>query len=696
MVPRGCAIPPDMATTSWSLRWSKPFQGVTLQTTLPHGTWPSPLSAADRRSHRGTCLDGRLLWTENRPAEGGRQALVEWDGDRVRDLTPPEFNTRTRVHEYGGAPIAVANGHVLASRWEDQRLHWVDPETPEPVTTTPAARYADARATPDGAWLVAVRERHHDDGSVDNELVAITLDDGTETVVVTGRDFVTSPRFSPTGDRLAWLAWDHPYMPWDSAELWVAPFEDGALGPARHVAGDAAASVCSITWTADGRLVFSQDVSGFWEVHVDDERPRPLSSFGADCGGTAWQLGNQSVAELPDGRLACVVTDRARQHLVLLDPDTGATTEVSLRYSYLDRIQPHGVGVVFLGAQTSGRRAVVTWTPADGAVELATYQLPMSDDDCALPEPIEVSTPDGETTNAFLYRPTNANVRGPEDERPPLIVFTHGGPTGIAYPVLTPSIAYWTTRGFAVADVNYRGSTGFGRAYRDALLGRWGELDVMDTVAVAEALASNHVVDGQRMAIRGGSAGGYTTLAVLTGPPLCLRDVVLRGRRPRAAGCPHPQVRVALPRPDRGPQGHGARAVPRALATAPGAPAVTADPGPAGLRGPRGPPGAGRGHGGGGSRTGCPPRLPQLRGRTARVPPRRQHHHLAGIRAGLLRPGHGVHAGRGTAPAGPAGLGSRLSPDDAAGVSRCPAACRRRRVPAPPGLTRWRRRHRRR
>lgn len=500
--------------------------GVTLKDIRPHGTWPSPLSAADLAAGSVTpgnllAANGRLLWTETRPAEQGRQALVEWDGDRVLDLTPPDFNARTRVHEYGGAPIAVAGGDVLASRWEDQRLHWVVDGQPRPLTHEPpvpaGVRFADARATPDGAWLAAVRERH-DNGPVSNDLVAIDLHDGAETVLVTGHDFVISPRFSPTGDRLAWLAWDHPYMPWDSAELWVAPFEDGRLGPARHVAGDATASVCSIIWTVDGRLLFSQDVSGFWEIHVDDRQPRPLSTFGADCGGTAWQLGNQSIAELPDGRLACVVTDRARQQLYLLDPDTGDTTEVPLRYSYLDRIFSHEDGVVFLGAQTSGRRAVVTWTPAEGAVELATYQLPMSDADCALPEPIEVSTPDGQTTNAFLYRPTNAGVRGPELERPPLIVFTHGGPTGIAHPVLTPSIAYWTTRGFAVADVNYRGSTGFGRAYRDALLGRWGELDVMDTIAVAEALASNAVVDGQRMAIRGGSAGGYTTLAVLTTP----------------------------------------------------------------------------------------------------------------------------------------------------------------------------------
>lgn len=505
------------------------LSGSTLPTILPHGTWPSPLSASEVAA--GSILPGnlqpvgsQLLWTELRPAEGGRQVLVGWDGHEVTDRTPVDFNTRTRVHEYGGAPFSVAGRAVLASRWEDQRLYRVDGHRPRPITATPSqpagVRWADGRATPDGRWLVAVRESHEQGAEPRNEVVALDLTHGGEHVLVTGRDFVASPRLSPDGSQVAWLAWDHPFMPWDSAELWVAGFSGETITDPHHVAGDEAGSVCSFAWMPDGRLAFSQDASGYWEIHVHDgSTTERVSWFDADCGAPAWQFGNQSIAPLPDGRLACVLTERATHRLVLLDPDSSEVTEVSLPYAYLDHLQPFGDGVVFIAAEASGSRAVVAWTPGRPAVEVRRYELPqLTDADCPVPEPIEVGTPDDATTHAFLWRPANGDVRGPEDERPPLIVFTHGGPTGNVYPVLTPSIAFWTTRGFAVADVNYRGSTGFGREYRDSLLGRWGELDVMDTIAVARALAANGVVDADRMAIRGGSAGGYTTLAVLTTP----------------------------------------------------------------------------------------------------------------------------------------------------------------------------------
>ena len=478
-------------------------------------------------------VDGdRLLWTESRPSEGGRQALVGWRDGRqldVVDLGPDDFNTRNRVHEYGGAPFLVAGGRVLASRWDDQRLYDLATSPPRPVTAAPATkagvRWADGRSTADGRWVVAVRETHSGDAEPRNEVVAIDLVDGTEHVLVTGRDFVAAPRLAPDDDQLAWLAWDHPSMPWDDAELWVAPFMGDRLGEARHLSGGDGTSVCSVTWIPDGRLAFTEDSSGFWELHVHDGTTTTrVSWFDADCGAPAWQFGNQSIAPLPDGRLACIVTERATHRLVLIDPDTSRVTDVSLPYGHLDRIQPFRDGVAFLAAETTGDRSIVSWAPGYAAVEVARYELPgLRPADRPVPEPIEVYTPDGATTHAFLYRPTNADVTAPEDERPPLVVFTHGGPTGNVYPVLTPSIAYWTTRGFAVADVNYRGSTGFGRAYRDALRGRWGELDVTDTITVAQALADNDVVDGDRMAIRGGSAGGYTTLAVLTTPdhPFC-------------------------------------------------------------------------------------------------------------------------------------------------------------------------------
>lgn len=447
-----------------------------------------------------------------------------WDGREVAERAPDDFSVRTRVHEYGGAPFTVVDDHVLASRFEDQRLHWVTRRDAMPATSPPpvpaAVRWADTRPTPDGRHVVGVRETHEDDEEPRNEIAGLDLADHVEHVLVTGRDFVSAPRVSPDGTHLAWLAWDHPNMPWDAAELWVARFAGTHLEEPRRVAGDDTGSVCSLAWMPDGRLAFSLDVSGYWEVHLwDGATTTQVSWFDADCGTPAWQFGTQSIAPLPDGHLACVLTERATHRLVLVDPDTSEVTEVSLPYSYLDRIQSYGEGVAFIAASANGTRSVVTWVPGRPAVEVVRYPLPrLTDADCPVPEPIEVGTPDGGTTNAFLWRPANADVIGPEDEQPPLLVFTHGGPTGNVYPVLTSSIAFWTTRGFAVADVNYRGSTGFGRAYRDSLLGRWGELDVLDTIAVARALAANEVVDADRMAIRGGSAGGYTTLAVLTTP----------------------------------------------------------------------------------------------------------------------------------------------------------------------------------
>jgi dipeptidyl aminopeptidase/acylaminoacyl peptidase len=501
-------------------------------TVLPYGTWPSPLSAKELAAGAvapgDLLVDGdRLLWIESRPAEQGRQALVATSSSGVDDLAPDDFNTRTRVHEYGGAPFTAGHGRVIASRWDDQRLYDITPDGPVPVTpesALPAAvRWADGRLL-DADTLIAVRELHHD--QVDNEVVRVDLRDGSQDVLVSGRDFVAAPRPSPDGRRLAWLAWDHPDMPWDGAELWVATLTPDGLADPVRLAGGGDVSVCALAWVADGRLAFTGDETGCWEVHVWDpslgvsaDAIRSVTSLGADIGGPAWTFGTQAMAPVADGRLACVVTEHAMERLVLLDVDSGDTSPVRLPYAYMDRVHPWRDGIAFLAAEATGRRVVATWSPTAGVTEIRTYDIEaLGPRDRPVPEPIEVPTPDGQVTHAFLYRPCNGDIAGPDNERPPLIVFTHGGPTGNVWPVLTPSIAYWTTRGFAVADVNYRGSTGFGRAYRDALRGRWGELDVIDTIAVAQGLADAGIVDGDRMAIRGGSAGGYTTLAVLTTP----------------------------------------------------------------------------------------------------------------------------------------------------------------------------------
>lgn len=498
-------------------------------TTLPYGTWPSPLAAEDLASGHVVVVDlvvdgDRLVWTEARPAEGGRQAPVVWDAaGGARDLGPSWFNARTRVHEYGGAPIAAAHGAVWASRFEDQRIYRIDGPEPRPVTPPPdvtaGVRFADASFDVAGRRLLAVCETHGD-GEPRNEIVAVDPTSGARTALVSGRDFVAAPRLAPDGRRLAWLAWDHPSMPWDAAELWVGDLRGGGLTDATRIGGGSGDAASSPVWADDGTLLASFDGGGFWEVHRwDGADLRRVSSFGADAGVPHWRLGSSALAPLEDGRVACVVVDRAVARLVVLTPTTGAVDDLDLPYVSIDGLRRFGSGVAFVGVRRDGTHSVVLWAPDAGATEVRTHTLTaVRPGDVPVPDEVVVATDDGEHAHAFFYPPTNAEVVGPADERPPLLVYAHGGPTGNVAPALTTSIAYWTTRGFAVVDVNYRGSTGYGRAYREQLLGLWGVLDVADVGAVARHLADTGRVDATRMAIRGGSAGGFTALAVLTSP----------------------------------------------------------------------------------------------------------------------------------------------------------------------------------
>jgi dipeptidyl aminopeptidase/acylaminoacyl peptidase len=362
-----------------------------------------------------------------------------------------------------------------------------------------------------------------------NEVVLVDLATGVQRVLVSGPDFVAAPRLSPAEDELAWLAWDHPEMPWDGARLQVASYDplaspggddDGTVGPAIHLGGGGGTAATRPVWRPDGTLVTTLDTSGYWEVHVrDGEGLRPVTSLGADVGVPLWRFGDDVLAPLGDGRIAAVVIDRAVARLVLVDLADGAVTELGAPYTSIRQLRATAAGVAFLGASPDVAGAVVRWSPEDGFEEVATIEVAqLHAGDHPTAAAVEVATDDGATTHAFLYRPANAEVTGPDDERPPLVVFTHGGPTGNVGRVLSPAIAYWTTRGFAVADVNYRGSSGYGRAYRDQLRGAWGLHDVADTIAVATELARRGEVDGDRMVIRGGSAGGFTTLAVLTAP----------------------------------------------------------------------------------------------------------------------------------------------------------------------------------
>jgi dipeptidyl aminopeptidase/acylaminoacyl peptidase len=498
-------------------------------TTAHYGSWPSPLTARTLAAGMTNLGDLRadgadVYFIEQRPAEAGRQVVVRWrDGETV-DVTPTGFNARTRVHEYGGASFQVHAGVVFSSRWDDQRLHRQDTagEPPRPITPepdTPAAlRYADATVTPDGASVVCVRESHRE-SEVVNELVAVPADgDGDVRVLFSGSDFVAAPRLSPDGSRLAWLTWDHPQMPWDGTVLHVATFSPHGVADVEVVAGGRDESVFGPVWTPGGDLLFSTDRSGFWNVHRWDGRTdRAITDLHGDIGQPAWQFGTVSVAVLDDDRLACVVEEAAVARIELVDPDTGEHHTADQPLTQIRHVVAVPGGFVVQGGAADIEAAVVHVELPSGDVRfLRRVETPgLTPAWAPAVEPLTFPTPDGAEAHAFLYRPTNPEATAPEGELPPLVVSTHGGPTGNVGPRLSPGIAYWTSRGVAVVDVNYRGSTGYGRAYREALKGQWGVHDVTDAIAAARFLADRGDVDPARMAIRGGSAGGFTTLAAL-------------------------------------------------------------------------------------------------------------------------------------------------------------------------------------
>ena len=501
-------------------------------TVRPYGTWPSPLGADTIAGDPGPAAEGlslawpRVRWREARPGDGGRIALVEWrDGD-VRELTPPGFNVRSRVHEYGGAASWFHGETAFCSEFADGRLYRIadgeataiTPEPPEPGSL----RYADGDVTPDGRLIVCVRERH-EGGEVHNELVALPADGSQEPrVVASGHDFYGAPRISPDGGRVAWISWDHPRMPWDGTELWVAEFApDGSFSGESLVAGGPEESVLEPAWSAEGLLHFVTDRNGWWNLYREDRVLTRLED--GEIGVPAFAFGMQRYAFLGDGRIACVVTRRAVDSLELLDPETGALEPAGLGWTSYGptALTAEGSRVVFGATSPDAPSTVVVWDAASGEETLVHRAFDLEIDPAAVPAPraIEFPTTDGATAHAFYYPPASAGFEGPDDERPPLRVVCHGGPTSHRAPSFTPQFLFWTQRGIGVVDVNYRGSSGYGRAYRRSLNGRWGEIDWQDCVAAARSLAEQGEADPERTWVEGGSAGGYVVLCALTFDP---------------------------------------------------------------------------------------------------------------------------------------------------------------------------------
>ena len=509
--------------------------------TLPYGSWPSPITAdllvarsvSIGEIHIGT---SEIWWSELRPEERGRVAVVRHKpGGQTVDVVPEDFSVRTRVHEYGGGAWWLHDDTLFAVNWADQRLYRIDADS-VPMVLTPdpepahGARYADGQVTPDGRWVVCVRELHPSGAEARNEIVAIDAHEGGPPVVlVSGPDFVSFPRPSPDGRSLCWTQWNHPNMPWDGTELWVADLMDGAEGIAidreRRVAGGEDESVFQPSWAADGDLLFVSDRTDWWNLYRIDAHGHTAAAglIEGEIGVPQWVFNQSRYTELADGRILCAFTRDGMDRLGVVEPGHEVVTELRAPYTSFASVQRFGDGAVLVAASPTSEAVVAIVDLAEDASE-PTFAVVRSPRDLGLdtawfsvPEPITFETTGSEqSAHALFYPPTNPDAAAPVDDRAPLVVVSHGGPTSAARPQLSLAVQYFTSRGFAVVDVNYRGSTGYGRRFRKALDDAWGISDVDDCVAAARHLIARHDVDGNRLAIRGGSAGGYTTLCALT------------------------------------------------------------------------------------------------------------------------------------------------------------------------------------
>ncbi|HEU0103837.1 MAG TPA: prolyl oligopeptidase family serine peptidase [Mycobacteriales bacterium] len=489
-------------------------------TPLPCGAWPSPLSAADVAAGTVALAWPRLQgdevwWTEGRPAEGGRSVVVRRRADgAVEDVLPAPWNARTRVHEYGGNPWTVADGALVFASFADQRLWRLHPGgdpvalTPEPAE--PAGdRYADLLVVAGEVWCV--RERHAA-GGVTRAIVAVPLDGSAQVrELVSGSDFLAHPRLSPDGRHLAWVAWDHPRMPWDGTELRVAAVTDWRP---RTLLGGPTESVLQPEWLDATTLAAATDRSGWWNLVRAglDGAVEPLLEADTELAGPLWQLGSIWYVVLDDGRL---VAQHGERLAVLED---GVLRDLDLpQTSWTPALATDGRRLVAVAGSPTTAPAVVVVDPA-GAHEVVHVGAAVPVGPEWLPVPTRESFPSagGRVVHALVYPPTSPRACVPAGELPPYVVFVHGGPTSRAQAGLSLGKAYFTSRGIGVVDVDYGGSTGYGRAYRDALRGQWGVVDVEDCVAAARGLADAGRADGDRLVIRGGSAGGWTVLSALT------------------------------------------------------------------------------------------------------------------------------------------------------------------------------------
>ncbi|HKB33170.1 MAG TPA: prolyl oligopeptidase family serine peptidase [Candidatus Dormibacteraeota bacterium] len=504
---------------------------MTPRKVAPFGSWASPVTVdlllkgtVHMRNQMIRWDAEDLYWSELRPDEAGRIVVCRRDArGAITDVTPPGFNARTGVHEYGGGQFAVSAGTVWFANFKDQRLYRQDGGgEPRPITPAVDVRHADMAVDTRRERLVAVRE-DHTTGAPEavNTLVSLDVNGERDAITVaSGNDFYSSPKLSPDGNRLAWTTWNHPNMPWDGCELWVGELDlDGHVTTSRRIAGSHSESVLQPEWSPLGDLFFVSDRSGWWNLYrARGEGDEALCPRSAEFGAPQWGFGMRFYAFTGPDEIVCLYSEPGGTRLGRIDLNTGAMRQVELLYTRLNGVQSVGRKVaLFAGSATLAER-VLTVDLDTGAQEVVKVSNSAHIDSAnlSIPKAIEFPTEGGLTAHADFYPPRNGDFESPAGTKPPLVVHCHGGPTASAGPTYPFEYQYWTSRGIAVVDVNYGGSSGYGRAYRTRLNGNWGVVDVDDCINAARYLTKQGLVDGNRISITGGSAGGFTVLLSLT------------------------------------------------------------------------------------------------------------------------------------------------------------------------------------
>lgn len=494
----------------------------------PYATWKSPITAqlisGGAVAFGLTAIDGdSIYWLESRPNQGGRQVLMRRDAiANITELTPAPFNIRTRVHEYGGGAYAAKDDMIYFCNFSDQRIYrQAENQSPTPLTAEGPWRYADLHIDTLHRQLICVREDHSQPSKeAVNELVSINLSDGKVSVIVSGADFYSSPRLSPDGKQLAWISWDHPDMPWDTTELWLVDLSvSGSLTNIRKIADGESESIAQPEWSPDNILYFVSDKTGWWNIYrYQGDEIKAVCEMNAEFAYPHWQFGMSQYGFNSAKEIICAFNTSGTWQLGRIQIESGKLEVIPTALSDLQYLRAASGEVIFHAAGPLQPSAIATINLSKNEIEVIQHSinLPFKNDYFSSPNNISFPSKKRRTAHGFFYPPCNPEYMAAQDTLPPLIVISHGGPTAAASTALKLSVQFWTSRGFAVLDVNYAGSTGYGRDYRRSLYGLWGIADVEDCIAGAQYLVQQKLVDGERLIIRGSSAGGYTTLCALT------------------------------------------------------------------------------------------------------------------------------------------------------------------------------------